>query len=57
MYIPFESLPEESKFGYQSSRKFSEAEVADIGGRFYNKLGSTRNFIGETSFQINTIDS
>lgn len=31
MYIPFENLPEESKIWiYQSSRKFSEAEVADI---------------------------
>ncbi|MBY0486202.1 MAG: ABC transporter ATPase [Flavobacteriaceae bacterium] len=31
MYIPFENLPEESKIWiYQSSRKFSEEEIADI---------------------------
>ena len=31
MYIPFENLPEESKIWiYQSSRKFSEEELADI---------------------------
>lgn len=31
MYIPFENLPEESRIWiYQSSRKFSEAEVTDI---------------------------
>ena len=31
MYIPFENLPEESRIWiYQSSRKFSEEEIADI---------------------------
>lgn len=31
MYIPFENLPEESRIWiYQSSRKFSEDEIADI---------------------------
>lgn len=31
MYVPFESLPEESRIWiYQSSRKFSDEEIADI---------------------------
>ncbi len=31
MYIPFENLPEESRIWiYQSSRKFSDAEIAEI---------------------------
>lgn len=39
MYVPFETLPEESRIWiYQSNRKFSDEEVAEIEGSLKNFL-------------------
>jgi hypothetical protein len=55
MYIPFENLPEESKIWiYQSSRKFSEEEVADIEKDLieFQTNWSSHGTSLESSFQI-----
>jgi hypothetical protein len=55
MYIPFENLPEESRIWiYQSSRKFSEEEIADIEKdliEFINNWNAHGTSL-EASFQI-----
>lgn len=55
MYIPFENLPEESRIWiYQSSRKFSEDEIADIEKdliEFINNWNAHGTSL-EASFQI-----
>ncbi|WP_395053831.1 ABC transporter ATPase [Flavobacterium sp.] len=55
MYIPFENLPEESKIWiYQSSRKFSEDEIATINEdlQIFVENWSAHGTSLEASFQI-----
>jgi len=55
MYIPFENLPEDSRIWiYQSSRKFSDEEVADIENDLVEFLTnwSAHGTSLESSFQI-----
>jgi hypothetical protein len=55
MYIPFENLPENSRIWiYQSSRKFSEDEVAEIEKELIEFLSnwSAHGSLLESSFQI-----